>query len=66
LKEIYKNEYWTQIVTLQSDEDIMIERFPLAQNLIETQSALEEMDEHQGVQVFFDPFAFVEANPAPS
>jgi len=44
-----------------------MEKWPIAQDLIENLNVIEEMDEdeHRDAHIIFDSFAFAESSPAP-
>ena len=66
-EDIYKNLYWTRVISLQQYRPEDKRSWPVASDLAEEYDVLFTIagDELPQLELHFDPAAFVETNPVP-
>ena len=66
ISESYRNQYWTWIISLQSNRVQPVTREQLTSDIIDSLNAVQELDHDEEIVPLFDPAEFIRANPAPS
>ena len=67
IESLFRNLYWTRLISLQQEIDENYERWPLIPDINESLVILQdnEPDSDQGHHILFDPAEFMRNNPVP-